>query len=103
MSNDEKQEDSRFSFITVSSYVDSQEINTNKMKNTMLAYPEISEAQEKDPNAQSKQELITMSMSGLHPNPKERSDFMPLQINSDKIRKNVLPYLVVEDKGEKKD
>jgi hypothetical protein len=94
MSSDEKAEDSRFSFITVSSLVDGQENQVNKMKNTMIDYPRISE------ELKPKQDLVSMSMSGIE---QEKHEFMPLQINQNKNQKLSQPHLVIEDKGEKKD
>jgi hypothetical protein len=90
MSSDDKAEDSRFSFITVSSLVDSQENEVNKM----LDNPRISE------EIIPKQDLVSMSMSGIE---QEKHEFMPLQITQNKNKKISQPHLVIEDKGEKKD
>ena len=90
MSFDDK-EDSRFSFITVNSLGDSQADQVNKMKSTMVEYPSISE------ELKPKQELISISM-----NEQEKSEFMPLQINMNS-NKYSQPYIIIEDKGEKRD
>jgi len=89
------EDDSRMSFVTVSS-----EIMSLNRENSNL-YPNLESkvgSSNKDIN-----EYI-QSNNNFNTDPKDKFVDLPLQFNSiEKIKKSIIPYLLVEDKGEKKD
>jgi hypothetical protein len=121
LTNDDKQYDSRTSFVTVSSMIESydRENNTLKLKNENENQSSVSDllspiktTNEKELNSMQHQKesfnklqnesLISISMS--HNRSRDNFEDLPLQYtSSEKNKKSVMPHLVVEDKGEKRD
>ncbi len=121
LTNDDKQYDSRTSFVTVSSMIESydRENNTLKLKNENENQSSVSDllspiktTNEKELNSVQHQKesfnklqnesLISISMS--HNRSRDNFEDLPLQYtSSEKNKKSVMPHLVVEDKGEKRD